>query len=121
MSEYTTVQTEITGCRHPEARVGDIIPEEATPKLGDRNSLSLVGYPAIRAQQVQKASAATQRALNDIGWAWEQDILPTSPNTRTCRTKQGCEQDRARGVPPGHQDRERIWNDGRERDRHAER
>ena len=77
MSEYTTVQTEITDADILRLALQDVgLPfEEATVEAGgDRNGLSLVGYLGdTRPQKVQFAIRRRNlgRLSNDIGWAWE--------------------------------------------------
>jgi hypothetical protein len=78
MSEYTTVQTEITDADILRLALQDVgLPfEEATVEAdGDRNGLSLVGYLGdTRPQKVQFAIRRRNlgRLSNDIGWAWDE-------------------------------------------------
>ena len=77
MSEYTTVQTEITDADILRLALQDVgLPfEEANVEAcGDINGLSLVGYLGdTRPQQVQFAIRRRNlgRLSNDIGWAWD--------------------------------------------------
>lgn len=77
MSEYTTVQTEITDADLLRLALQDVgLPfEEATVDAGsDRKGLSLVGYLGdTRPQKVQFAIRRRNlgRLSNDIGWVWE--------------------------------------------------
>jgi hypothetical protein len=86
MSEYTTVQTEITNADLLRLALQDVgLPfEEATVEAcGDRNGLSLVGYLGdTRPQKVQFAirrrnlgrlsNDSVSPVLGGIGWAWDE-------------------------------------------------
>jgi len=78
MSEYTTVQTEITDADILRLALQDVglpFEEAAVEAGGDRNGLSLVGYLGdTRPQTVQFAIRRRNlgRLSNDIGWVWEE-------------------------------------------------
>lgn len=78
MSEYTTVQTEITDADLLRLALQDVglpFEEAAVEAGGDRNGLSLVGYLGdTRPQKVQFAIRRRNlgRLSNDIGWVWDE-------------------------------------------------
>ena len=103
MSEYTTVQTEITDAGILRLALQDVgLPfEEATVEAGgDRNGLSLVGYLGdTRPQTVQFAIRRRNlgRLSNDIGWVWDESAqryfaYVSDYDTHLSNVKQAVEQ-----------------------------